>query len=234
MRVSQGQFEAITAGMPEALASRLLADARTVRAQAGRTLVSLGAGSTQVYIILEGRAQAKLFSIAGREVILRDLPAGTLFGELAAIDGRPRSASIVALTDCTLAGIDAAGFRAALAELPVAATWIAERLTAQVRELTEKVFELNALQVRNRLHCELLRLCRTAAADQGSVTLDPSPTHADLASRVGTHREAVTRELSFLIKHGIVAQGRRRITVRDVPALVELVRNAGGDISIGL
>lgn len=215
--------------LPGTLAARLWTGASLLAAPAGKTLVALGASSTNVYIVLKGRVQVTLYSLGGKEVILRDLGEGDFFGELAAIDGQPRSASIVALSDCQLASIPGETFRAGVTELPEGAMWLARRLTGQIRDLTERVFELNALRVRSRLHCELLRLCGTAADGRDSVTLEPAPTHAELASRVGTHREAVTREIGLLVDQGIVAQQRRRMTVVDLPALVRLVRIATGE-----
>jgi CRP/FNR family cyclic AMP-dependent transcriptional regulator len=210
--------------LPRELAERLWSDANLITAKNGRTILSLGARSTNVYIVLEGRVQVSLFSLGGREVILRDLGEGAIFGEIAAIDDRPRSASVMALSDCSLASINGDTFRAAVTELPAGAMWLARRLTAQVRDLTEKVFELNALQVRSRLHCELLRMC------DGDGRLEPGTTHAKLASRVGTHREAVTREMGVLVDHRIVEQDRRLIKIVDLPALVQLVRIAAGDM----
>ncbi len=216
------------ADLPRELAERLWAGSNLINAKAGRTLLSLGARSNNVYIVLEGRVQVTLVSLEGREVILRDLGKGEMFGELAAIDDQPRSASIVALSDCVLATISAATFRSAIAELPAGAMWLARRQAAQIRDLTEKVFELNALRVRSRLHCELLRMCGHVNGHD-SVTIEPSPTHAELASRVGTHREAVTREIGYLVDQGIVEQQRRRMTVLDVRALTRLVRLATGE-----
>ena len=223
------QMPSALAGLPRVLAERLWAEASLVGATEGKTVVALGARSTGVYVVLQGRVQVTLFSLGGREVILRDLGEGDMFGELAAIDGQPRSASIVALSDCQLASIPAEAFRAAVSETAEGAMWLARRLTAQVRDLTERVFELNALRVRSRLHCELLRLCGTPDQRADGVTLEPTPTHAELASRVGTHREAVTREIGYLVEQGIIRQERRRMTVLDMQALTQLVRMATGE-----
>jgi CRP/FNR family cyclic AMP-dependent transcriptional regulator len=218
------------AALPPALAERLWTDATLINANAGRILVSLGASSNNVYVVLQGRVQVTLFSLGGREVILRDLGEGDMFGELAAIDNQPRSASIVALSNCLLASIDAETFRSAVTDLAVGAQWLARRLTAQIRDLTERVFELNALRVRSRLHCELLRMSGGGVADAGGeVTIDPSPTHAELASRIGTHREAVTREMGYLVEHRILRQSRRRLTIVDPRALAQLVRVVTGE-----
>lgn len=224
------RFPVLNEALPEALARPIAPYASLIRGRAGQTLTAIGSGSNNVYIVLEGRVQVTVFSFGGREVILRDLGRGTLFGELAALDDQPRSASIVALTATLLACFPGGLFRAAVSESPEAALWMMRRLTKQVRELTEKIFELNTLRVAARLHCELLRLCETVAADGRTAVIDPFPTHAELASRIGTHREAVTREMRFLAGQNILSQERRRTTVTDVQALAGLVREASGEI----
>jgi CRP-like cAMP-binding protein len=208
--------------------------ATTVKARAGQTLMSVGTSSTSVYVVLEGRVQVAIFSPAGREVILRDLDRGAIFGELAALDDQPRSATIVALAPCLLLSIPGERFRAAVFENPAAAAWMTRRLVAQIRDLTERVFELNTLRVPSRLHCELLRLAGPQRDGDGQAVIDPFPTHAELAARIGTHREAVTRELSYLGGCGIIEQQRRRAVVTDLPALAALVRDVAGDGISGL
>jgi CRP-like cAMP-binding protein len=224
------RYPSVTAALPESLVQQLGGHATLVRARGGQTLTSMGSSSTNVFLVLEGRVQVAIFSLEGREVILRDLSAGAIFGELAALDSQPRSATIVALGDCLLASVPGEVFRNAACGTPAAAGWLARRLVGQIRDLTEKVFELNALRVPSRLHCELLRLCGTQGQGTPAV-IEPFPTHAELASRIGTHREAVTREMRFLAGQGIVAQQRRRMVVTDLPALVGLVRDAAGVMS---
>ncbi|PAX06995.1 Crp/Fnr family transcriptional regulator [Sphingomonas lenta] len=223
-----GLVAAARRALPGDLADRLSPHATVLRSRGGRLLLNVGAPSTSVHLVLEGRVQVVVCSGHGGEVILRDLAAGDLFGELSAIDGRPRSTSIVALGDCTVASIPGPAFRDAACATPEGALWLARRLTAQVRGLTERILELNTLRVPARLHCELLRLS-TDDPETGGRTIDPAPTHADLAARVGTHREAVTRELRWLAGRNILAQHRRRIEITDVPALAKLVREAKGD-----
>lgn len=212
--------------LPKELVDRIRPVSTIIQAKNGRTLVSPGDGSNQVYFVLRGRVRASLVSLNGREVLLRDLNEGDFFGELAAIDEQPRSASVIALSDCVLARIPADAFRAAITEIPSASLWMAQRLTAQIRDLTDKIFELNALRVRSRIHCELLRMC--GAAEEGDVVIEPAPTHAELASRIGTHREAVTREMRDLMDQGIIEQQRRRMKILNVPELARLVRIATG------
>jgi CRP-like cAMP-binding protein len=222
------RFPLVLSALPRELVTALRPHAIMLRAKAGRTLVAPDSRSLDVYWVALGRVQVALISAAGQEVILRDLRAGDMFGEMAPIDGQPRSATIIALDDCVLISVPGAVFRQSVFAIPAAAEWLARLLVARIRDLTTKVFELNALRVPSRLHCELLRLCGAHAAEDEVVVIDPSPTHADLASRIGTHREAVTRELRFLADHGIIHQDRRRLTVVDLPGLARLVRLAAG------
>lgn len=226
---SRGPAPPAMQALPDRLRDALWQNATVIRTKAGRELVSQGATSTNVYLVLVGRLHVMLFSALGREIILRDLAEGEMFGELAAIDGLPRSATIVALSDCTLASVNAAIFRSAVTEDPEAALWLARRLSLQIRDLTDRLFERSALRVSSRLHCELMRRCAAARTEDNRVPLVPSPTHAELASCIGTHREAVTREISYLVEQGIVSQERRRIIVEDTRALARLVQTVVGE-----
>lgn len=200
----------------------VLARARTIKVRKGQMVLGTGEASREVFIVQEGRLQVLLYAANGREISLRDLTAGQLFGELAAIDGEMRSASIIAATDARLLAIPDDVFRSAVAASPNAAAWMLRRLTAQVRSLTNRVFEMSALHVQARLHCELLRLARTRGTAEAIV--DPAPTHAELASRIGSHREAVTRELSALARQKIVRSSRRRLEFLDIERLEEELR----------
>ncbi len=222
---SLGFFAAMTPAMRKETLERV----RMVRTRKGQALLSKGDRSTDVFFILEGRLQALLYSASGREISLRDLVDGDLFGEMAAIDEDSRSASIVALAESRLLVMSRAEFRAALDGSPGAAIWLMRHLTARIRSLTERVFELSALNVQSRLHCELLRM---AAASPGGLEIRPAPTHAELANRIGTHREAVTREMRALASQNIIKTGRRRLEFVDLARLqttVGLVALNSGD-----
>lgn len=214
---------------PPGLTERLLSHAARLNAKAGRTLFSQGDASTSAYIVREGSLQVMLFSIDGREIILREIASGQIFGELAALDGQARSATIVALSDCVLASFPAETFCTAINEVPGAWQWLARRLSGQVRDLTSRLLDRNALRVGSRLHCELLRRCREVSADEDVVYLQPAPTHAQMAAYIGTHREAVTREMRHLVERGILRQQGRCIVVKDTRALAKLVQETVGE-----
>lgn len=214
---------------PGELLAALVDAGDQVRAREGQLLVAAGTQSDDVYVVLTGLLRVTLFSADGREVIMRHQAAGSFFGDLSAIDGGRRSTSIIALEDSRLLVVRGPVFRSLVCASPDAAGWFATHLVGQVRSLTERVMELSTLNVRSRLHCQLLRLSAVAGVKENGAFLDPSPTHEVLATMIGSHREAVTREISYLASVGIIEQGRRRMAILDVERLAGLVRRVVGD-----
>ena len=179
--------------------------------------------TTDVYFIASGRVRVTVYSLSGKEVSFRDLGAGKSFGELSAIDGEPRSANVIALTDSLLASLPADNFRRMLMEHPELATRMMGYLAGLVRKLSDRVVEFSVLAVRNRIHAELLRLARDHGVADNRANISPAPTHANFATRVSTHRERVTRELNALSRDGLLQQRRGKFIVLDVDRLAELV-----------
>jgi CRP-like cAMP-binding protein len=204
--------------VPEALRREIAQRLRVIRAPKGRTLVEKGSRSTDVFFLLEGRAKVQLYSQDGKEVTVHDVGPGDMFGEIAALDGEPRSASIVSSSELVVVAMQAKDFLACVEHSP-AGLWLSRALASSVRRLTEKVFELSALNVQARIHCELLRLAQKGERRDGSIEVRPAPTHAELANRIGTHREAVTRELGVLSERGIIRYGRRSLMILDLARL---------------
>lgn len=186
--------------------------------------------SNDVYFICSGAVRATIYSASGKEVTFEDLSAGQVFGELSAIDAQPRSTYVVALGDSLIATMSASEYWRTLHKYPGVAEVTFRRLTGMVRMLCERILEFSTLGVRNRIHAELLRLAGLTATEGNSVVIDPFPTHAEIASRVSTHREAVTRELNELDKMGILDRSAGNFIVKDIAALrkmVEDVRSGG-------
>ena len=184
--------------------------------------------STDVFFVIEGLVRVIIYSQSGREITFRDVPAGKYFGELAAIDHLPRSATVAALTDSLVASMSAELFWEILRTHPDVMATLLKELAGAVRLLTERVFEFSALAVSNRVHAELLRLARDHMIGDNSALIRPVPTHAEIASRISTHREAVTRELNQLAHDGLVERQTGAMLVRDVARLACLVRDVVG------
>ena len=171
-----------------------------------------------VFFVLEGLAQVTVYSEDGKKVAFRTIDAGAVFGELAAIDNLPRSASVIALEKTKAGRLPAAVFRA-LVESEPAFTWtLLGHLSSQVRDMTDRIYEYSTKLVRERLILELKRLARLGDGALGII--QPAPTHFDLAARISCHREAVSREMSRLTKAGIIAKAEGVLTIRDMEKLI--------------
>ena len=172
--------------------------------------------SNDVFFILEGRLQVKNYSEHGREFIFSEIGAGQIFGEFSAIDGLPRSASVVAMEDSVVARMKAVDFVTLLRSDFDLTVRLLQILTGKARGLSDRIFDLIALNARDRICFELARLATTGVRDGSSVMIRPAPTHYELAARIGSHREAVTRELNHLVTRGYLKLGRRHLVIIDM------------------
>jgi CRP/FNR family transcriptional regulator, cyclic AMP receptor protein len=196
---------------------------------AGSTILSYRDLSQDVHFLIAGRARAIIYSAEGHAVLFKDILPGEEFGEIAAIDGGPRSSGIEAVEACTLASMPAESFLRVLADQPTVALAALRGMTAQIRRLSERVHEFSTLGVQSRIRAELLRLAALAEVSGNAVVLAPAPSLSELASRVSTHREAVSRELSRLAAMKILQRERSGLRIADIALLEQLVREAKGE-----
>jgi len=186
--------------------------------------------SGDVYFLDNGLAKVIIHSRSGTAVSFRDIGPGDMFGEFAAIDGGPRSASVQALAPCLVACLSGADFKDLLLREPRVTAAVLKHAVAQIRSLTARVVEYSTLGVKNRIHAELLRLANAGHSASGQATIRDFPTQLVIASRISTHREAVSRELASLAETGLIERrGTRTMLVRDMARLARLVEKASED-----
>ena len=185
--------------------------------------------SDDVYFITDGDVRVTIFSLQGSVVTIGDLGAGDIFGEMAAIDAQPRSASIVALTSCTIASMPSSAFRDVARTEPSVGWELSRILTRKLRSVTNRMYELSTLDVANRTRAELLRLAKCAPQKGKSAIISPVPTQAEIASRISSKREVVARELLRLRDLGIVDRRNGALVVCDVDRLAAMVHAVVGE-----
>jgi CRP-like cAMP-binding protein len=192
----------------------------TVRHHArGEMILAQCDDGADVFVILDGIARATIFSNEGKLVAFRDIRDGDIFGELAAIDGSSRSASVVAVQAVGVGVMTPAQFRH-MVDTRESFRWaLLTYLSQQTRNMTQRIFEYSTMLTRDRLIQELLRLACAGEAKDGAFVIEPAPTHFDLAARISTHREAVSREMSYLAKKGLLSKEAGRLFLHDVRAL---------------
>ena len=193
--------------------------------EADQVVLDFGEASTDVFLIAEGGLRVVMRTHLGQEVILGDMSAGEIFGQIAAIDNAPRSANVTALSRTRLCQMPGQVFLDAVFACPVVCHRVLRGLAGLVRLQSERLLEFAVLPVRQRLLAELLRLSRERPGDGGSpggtgarVVSPPPPQHV-LAARIGARREAVSRELSALARAGLIRTTRGAIVLADPAAL---------------
>lgn len=197
--------------------------------QPGELIIGQHDKTYDVLFLLEGHARVNVYSSTGIRVSFRDMAAGAIFGELSAADGHPRSASVESVGPCLAAVMPREVFLQSLRDQPEFMMSVIVHLTRQIRTLTGRVFEFSTLAVRNRVHAELLRIAGPARNNSEEAVLSPAPTHEEIASRISTHREAVTRELARLEERGLLKKEGRTLRIRDLAKLRRLVEQGAED-----
>lgn len=220
---------AIFAGLSSDALERIERRCAWRRYTPGEPIVDYLDASDDVFFIALGEVRVIIYSSVGKAVSFRELAAGEIFGEFPAIDGGSRSASVEARTNCLIASMPAASFRELLQSEPGLAQALLPRLVKTIRALTTRVYEFSTLAVNNRIQAELLRLAGLGPKEGKSARIVPAPTHVEIASRVSTHREAVTRELNRLSRIGIIERRGGTLLVKDVERLAEMVHDATGE-----
>jgi len=176
-------------------------------------IVNEGDASDSLYIVLEGRVKAYVADAAGHEVVLSTHAPGEYFGEMA-LDGRPRSASIMTLTPSRFLVVPGAEFRHFVRSNPAFALNLIEKLIHRVRALTENVKSLAFMDVYGRVARLLLEL---AEEQDGRLMIAERLTQQDIASRIGASREMVSRILKDLSLCGCISQSRTGIVLHRRP-----------------
>ncbi len=217
---------AILAGLPAAAIDKIETGCRWHEFAANQQIIDRASDSRDVYFVVRGRVRVVNFSYSGREVSYDEIEAGSLFGELAALDGAPRSANVVALSDTTVAVVPPAAFLDILKEQPDFAFAIMRRLVGIIRGSTDRIMGLSTLAAPERVRAELLRMARLHAQEEDTATIRPFPVHGEIASRAGTSRETVARTLGELTRNGIIERREDGLLIPNLERLEDLVEDA--------
>lgn len=178
---------------------------------------------SDVYFVVSGAVEIVNFSLTGREIAFAALGAGGLFGELSAIDGQPRSASVVAVKESLLASMPASLFTHLVVGHPEMVMALLKSLARIIRSNTERIMDLSTVGAVQRVYLEIIRLAEENRPGEGQEwRIAPVPTQKSIASRASTTRETVARSMSQLISAGIIARRRDGLLIEDFSRLQQL------------
>lgn len=186
----------------------------------GEVIFHQGDVGTALFIVRRGEVAIRLSSSEGKEVILALLGRGDAFGELALLDGEPRSTDAVARDETHLLSLHQEDFRRFLGERPQVAMGLLAVLSRMVRRVTQLVHDSAFLDARARLARVLLDLARSQGqpSSEGGVVI-PKLTQAELANLCGVTRESANKWLRFYTREGLLTSENGQITIVDLERL---------------
>jgi CRP-like cAMP-binding protein len=179
--------------------------------------------TTDVRFLLSGSVRILHRIAVGKEVILGEMGAGDFFGEIAAIDNEYRSANATTLTRTRICIMPQKIFMEILEKDNGVNCKVLKVLTQRIRFLNLRLAEHSFLQAKHRLYSELLRLSKQRRGHEGQRSISPPPIQRELADRIGSRREVVSRELNTLERDGIIQKTRGAIIILKVSELQDRV-----------
>ena len=191
---------------------RIVGYARNRRFAAGETIFVKGSAGSGMMTVLSGRVRISALSRQGKEIVLNVIEAGEVFGEIALLDGKERTADATAVTDCELLVLERRDMLAFLETNSKACLKLLETLCQRLRRTTEQVEDVVFLQLPNRMAKVLLRLTQN---DGDQVKLS----QRELANLVGGTRESMNKHLNEWKRDDFIAIEDGAITVCDRSAL---------------
>jgi CRP/FNR family cyclic AMP-dependent transcriptional regulator len=200
--------ESLLAALPVELSQGLFAQAPTVSLAADQTLFLAGDEGDGCYRVDEGMLKASVAEPGGGERILAVLGPGTVVGELSMIDGAPRSASVIALSDAKLSFVSRAVFEAFGRSRPELYRHLTTMLAHRLRYTNDTVAATSFLSVKGRVARAMLTLADEFGRDvgQGRIVIQHKVSQGDLAAMAGTARENVSRVLNDWANRSLVSR----------------------------
>ncbi len=194
--------------LPEWLSVRLFANAKPVKLAANKSLFLTGDPGNGCYRLNEGILKVSMVSPKGAERILAILGAGSIVGDMAIIDGRPRSASVFALCDCKLSFVSRAAFEAVAMKNPEIYKHLLSLLAARLRNTDQVVAAGTFLPVKGRVARALLDLAKAFGDDVGGgrIVIRQKLSQTDIAAMAGIARENVSRILNEWMRLKLVTR----------------------------
>jgi CRP/FNR family transcriptional regulator, cyclic AMP receptor protein len=209
----------LLAGLSDEILAEIAQAAQFKRYRRGQTIMTRETRERDLCLISAGRVRVIMLAPSGREVHFRDILAGGVFGEISALDGRPRCATVLAQEDTVVARLAPEALGPLLQRHWPMCERLLRGLAGALRDLTDRVYELSALSVQQRLIAELLRQAAPTLDGDALAWIQPAPRHIDLAATIGTSREQVSRELAALAREGLVQRESERLCLNDVCGL---------------
>lgn len=214
---SKRSFSGILPNLPIQFSESLLANAKPQSLAEREVLFEAGDVADGCYRLEQGLLKVSIASPQGDERILTILGPGSIVGELAIIDGLPRSATVVAIRDCKLSFISRAAFVSCLREYPEIYSDLVSTLVSRLREADHAMAAASFLTVKARVARALLELAEHLGreTESGRIVILHKIRQSDIAAMAGVARENVSRTLTELKRRGLISQSSSYYFIND-------------------
>jgi len=175
-------------------------------------VISEGEIGDSLFAIMSGRVKVFIGDEDGREIILKMLGPGDVFGEMSLIDRQPRSASVSTLEPCVFKVLSHSSFEVCLERAPRIAVGVMNALAKRLRDADRKISTLALMDVYGRVAHTLLEL---AVHSNGKLLVGQKLSQQDIANMVGASREMVNRILKDLSERGYITVESKSITIHN-------------------
>jgi len=188
------------------------------------TVVERDTDNRDVFFLVSGSVRIMNYSLSGRPVAYATLSAGEYFGEMAAIDNAPRSATVVADEKSEIASLSQTRFVELMEQHPSIALAVMRKLAMIVRSCDERIMDLATLGAMQRVILDLCRMAKPDPITADSWLIYPCPAQREIAGRASTTRETVARVFSQLLESGQIRRKGRSVYLTDKDALETLAK----------
>src|SRR5947207_1268105 len=221
-------FSGILPNLPIQFSGPLLANAKPQSLAEREVLFHAGDVADGCYRLERGLLKVSITSPQGDERILTILGPGSIVGELAIIDGLPRSATVVAIRDCKLSFISREAFANCVREYPAINGYLVATLVARLREADEEMAAASFLTVKARVARALLELAEHLGreTEPGRITIYHKIRQSDIAGMAGVARENVSRTLTEWKRRGLIGQSSSYYFINDKTRLARETEEA--------
>lgn len=204
----------VLGGLPPAELEELAGLMRRRTFRRGEVVFHEGDAGDTLHLVLEGRLKVVIKPQPEEEVILTILSPGDQFGEIALLDGGPRSATIEALEPVVTASLSRADFLDLLHRSPQAVDGLLVALARTIRRETDELSDLAGLDVPGRLAKKLLELAEVhGRVVEGAIEIELPVTQSELAAMISAARPSVNRLLGLYEEQGVIARRGRRLAI---------------------
>ena len=197
--------------LPPAVIEHLGSYMKTRKVTRGTTIFAKGDPGTGLMGVLAGTVKVSVASADGKDIVLNLFHEGEVFGEIALLDGRPRTADATAMSECELVVIERRDFVPFLSDHPDVMLKFIEILCSRLRRTSEQVQDITFLNLPTRLAKTLLQL--TAAEDGSATTRKAAVTQREISQMIGISRESTNKQLRAWAKRGWIRLERGGVNV---------------------